>query len=108
MTVWQRRKGTTWILSISRIICWNSLQALACAFVLSEGLCDISSLTDQLLFLQEDDFLQEQFLLDDFIVVCWAQVVNAITENGFISWQSRNDDQCDGDDQEYLQLNDIY
>lgn len=49
-------------------------------------------------FLQQFDLL----LLENFLVVRWAEVVNVIAENRLISWHGTYDDHEDTDHQEGL------
>lgn len=59
-------------------------------------------LTDQLLFLEEEEFLQQQFLLDDLAVLTWVEVVNIVAEDWLVGWKCWDDDQGTDDDQESL------
>lgn len=60
-------------------------------------------LTDDLLLLDEEEFLEEQLLLQQTGVFSGVEVVDVVTEDGFVSWEGRDNNQCDGDDQESLQ-----
>lgn len=61
------------------------------------------SLTDQLLLLDEEEFLQKQFLLQQTSVFSGVEVVNVVAKNGLVSGKGRDDNQSNGDDQECLQ-----
>lgn len=57
--------------------------------------------------LDEQEFFQQfdLLLLKDFLVVRWAEVVNVVAENRFISWHGTDDDHEDADQQECLENN---
>ena len=40
-------------------------------------------------FLLKKEFLEQQFL-EDFLVVSWVEVVNRVSEDGFIYWDGSN------------------
>lgn len=59
-------------------------------------------LAQELLLLDLDDFLDD-LGLDEAVIVSWVEVVNAVAEDGFVGGQSRDDDQCDANEEEGLE-----
>lgn len=55
------------------------------------------SLTEQEFLLQQK--LLEQQLLKDFLVVCWVEVVDGVSDDGFIDWDGSNVDDGQEDEQ---------
>ena len=49
-------------------------------------------------FLLEKEFLEQQFL-EDFLVVSWVEVVNWVSEDGLINWDSGNKGDSQEDEQ---------
>lgn len=55
----------------------------------------------QLLFLEDEEFLQQQLLLD-LAIFRWVEVVDIVAKDGFVSWKGWDHDQGADEDQESL------